>query len=382
MAVWENKSVKNNFIYIIFVIVMGLLLSRMFMYLCFVHSHKSWDFNLFIQKMNIWDAGWYRAIGAELYLDHANDLVTGQASWAFFPLFPVIVHYIYIITKIDMNYLASFLSTMFLGIAEFMGYQYIKMTRKNEKQGFGYIYFMSFGVYSFYFSSFYTESLYLLLLTCSFYFMQRDEYIKMGMTGALLSLTRNTGIFFCFVIFVYQIKKYCSQPQGSIRGFIKETVCNYRLIAGTMLVPLGFFSYMVYLKYKVGDAFAFVHVQKAWWRQNIGTIKVVSSELLDQFPPSYLGICFLISVFLLVLLVLKHRRVEEATLPIITMVIATTSSLGSIPRYMVGSFTVILALTDEWEGCTQINKILICVLMFLLEMIFINGWLNGSVALI
>lgn len=382
MTGWNKGKTKNDTVYIIVLILISLLLSRAFMYFWFVYDQKSWDFNLFMQKMNIWDAGWYRAIGMDLYPDHANDPVTGQAAWAFFPLYPVVVHYLYVVTKIDMNYLASFLSTLLLGMAEFMGYQYIKMTRNDSRQGLGYIYFMSFGVYSFYFSSFYTEALYLFLLTCAFYFMQKEEYLKMGMAGALLSLTRNTGIFFCFVILVFWIKKYCKQPGGSIGGFMKETVCNYRLIAGTMLVPLGFFSYMVYLKYKVGDAFAFLHVQKAWWRQDLGTVKVVAGELLDQFPPGYHAICFLISVFLLVSLILKHRRLEEATLPVITLLMASSSSLGSTPRYMAGSFTVVLALTDEWKGCSRINKILICILLFVLELICVNGWLNGSVALI
>lgn len=382
MIDWNKENQKNNTTYIVGLIIISLLLSRTFMYFWFAYDQKSLDFNLFIQKMNIWDSGWYRTIGAELYSDQANDPVTGQAAWAFFPLYPVIIHFIYIITKIDMNYLASFFSTLLLGMAEFLGYQYIKMTRNDSRQGLLYIYFMSFGVYSFYFSVFYTESLYLFLLTCAFYFMQKGEYLKMGMAGALLSLTRNTGIFFCFVILVFWIKKYYKKPGGSIGGFVKETVCNYRLIAGTMLVPLGFFSYMVYLKYKVGDAFAFLHVQKAWWRQNVGMANVVGGQLLSQFPPGYLGICFLISVYFLTLLILKHRRPEEAVLPVITLIIASSSSLCSVPRYMVGSFTVVLAMTDEWKGCTRLNRILIGILLFVLEIICVNGWLKGSVALI
>ena len=146
MTGWNKGKTKNDTVYIIVLILISLLLSRAFMYFWFVYDQKSWDFNLFMQKMNIWDAGWYRAIGMDLYPDHANDPVTGQAAWAFFPLYPVVVHYLYVVTKIDMNYLASFLSTLLLGMAEFMGYQYIKMTRNDSRQGLGYIYFMSFFV--------------------------------------------------------------------------------------------------------------------------------------------------------------------------------------------------------------------------------------------
>lgn len=378
----NEEKLKHHTVYIVGMIVLSLVLSRAVMYFLFVYYHKSWDFNLFIQKINIWDAGWYRKIALDLYPVCANDPVTGQASWAFFPLFPVIVHYLYRITAADIYYIASFLSTVFLGMAEFAGYQYIVMTRKSVKQGIGYIYFMSFGAYSFYFSAFYTESLYLLLLTCALYFMQKEEYLKMGIAGAFLSLTRNTGILFCFTVLVYWIKKYRDHTDGSFIGFVKETACNDKLIAGTMLIPMGFFSYMVYLKYKVGDAFAFMHVQKAWWRQNLGIWKVLGDELFHQFPPGYLGICFVISVFLLIVLIWKHKHVEEAVLPVITLSIAATSSLGSTPRYMAGSFAVVLSLTDEWKGCAKLNQLLICVMVFLFEIACMKAWLDGSVILI
>jgi len=378
----SEMEIKSDTAFAICLITVSILLSRGMMYLWFAFFHGSWEFSLFIQKINIWDAGWYRSIALELYTDHANDPVTGQAGWAFFPLFPVIVHCVYQITGIDVNYIGSFFSTVLLGMAELAGYKYIIMTRNSVKQGIGYIYFMSFGAYSFYFSALYSEALYLFLLTCAFYFMQKEHYLKMGMAGALLSLTRNTGIFFCFAILVHRIKKYRESTDRSFAGFVKETVCNDRLILGTMIVPLGFFSYMVYLKYKVGDAFAFMHVQRAWWRENIGVIRVLGGELFDRFPPGYLGVCFLLGVYLLVMLIWKHRRAEEAVLPLITLALAAASSLGSTPRYMAGSFAVVLALTDEWIGCTKWNQFFICAGMFLFETMCVNAWLDGSLLLI
>ncbi len=363
---------------IIIFILSCVVLSRCMMYLWFRIFHGSWDFNLFIQKMNIWDAGWYQSIATGLYPRSASDTLLGQASWAFFPAYPVMVHLIWKAFAIDVNYIAVILSTIFLCVALYVGYQYIILTRNNVHQGYGYIYFMTFGAYSFYYSIFYTESLYLMLLSYAYYFMHKREYLKMGIAGALLSMTRNTGIFFCFVILAHWIKEYRREWNASIVLMVKTTAEKYRLILGTMMVPLGFFSYMLYLKFRTGDAFAFLHVQRAWLRENIGVYKIVKSALLDEFPPNYLGICFCIFVYLLIVLIWKHRRIEEAVLPIITLAVSTCSSLTSIPRYMAGSFTLALAFTDEWKNCSVLNRGLICVAIGIFELLCVNAWLQGS----
>ena len=374
-----SRSEKKR---VIFLILLCVALSRALMYLLFGICHGSWNCGLFIQKMNIWDSGWYRMIAEGLYPTQANDALTGQASWAFFPAFPLMVHMIWKMTSIDVNYIAVVLNAFFLCMALYVGCQYIFLTRGNVRQGIGYIYFMTFGAYSFYFSIFYTESLYLFLLTCAYYFMCKGEYLKMGIAGALLSLTRNTGVFFCFVILVHWIKKYQKKQDRNIAGWIKKTVKQDTLVLGTMMVPLGFFSYMTYLKYKTGDAFAFLHVQKAWGRENVGVWKVAKDALFMEFPPSYLGIYFCIFIYLLIVLMWKNKRTEEAILPAITLSVAASSSLMSTPRYMVGSFTMILAFTDEWKECTRLNKALICVAAFIFELACVHAWLNGSSLLV
>lgn len=376
-----KSKYKDDKVIIVF-ITLCIILSRIIMYILFVFCYKTLNFNSFIQKINIWDAGWYQNIATNLYFDSANNPVTGEASWAFFPLFPVCVRYVWKITGIDIYYIASFLSTIFLGIAEFVGYKYIILTRKDVKQGLGYIYFLSFGTYSFYFSIFYTESLYLLLLTSAFYYLKKGEYLKMGVIGALLSMTRNTGVFFCFVILAFWLKEYLQAKERSIAGLINETIKNYKLLLGTMLVPLGLFSYMLYLFFKVGDAFAFVHVQRAWGRESLGILNVLKGALFGEFPLGYFGICVCMYIFLLVMLIFKHKHVEEAIFPTITLLVAANSSLGSTPRYMAGSFIMLLAFTDEWKGCSRLNKIVMCIGMFIFELIYIHAWINGSTVLI
>ena len=56
----------------------------------------------------------------------------------------------------------------------------------------------------------------------------------MGVIGALLSMTRNTGVFFCFVILAFWLKEYLQAKERSIAGLINETIKNYKLLLGIM----------------------------------------------------------------------------------------------------------------------------------------------------
>lgn len=66
----------------------------------------------------------------------------------------------------------------------------------------------TFGAYSFYFSILYSESLYLILLLITLFALERREYLLMGLAGAFLSATRNTGIMVVFAVGVKVIMNY------------------------------------------------------------------------------------------------------------------------------------------------------------------------------
>ncbi len=51
---------------------------------------------------------------------------------------------------------------------------------------------------SFFYSSFYTESLYLLVISASFYFFLNQKYLLSGIWGCLASLVRVPGVLLLF----------------------------------------------------------------------------------------------------------------------------------------------------------------------------------------
>ncbi len=378
----KKKNIRKEELQIIFFIIIAFIVSRAVMYL--IYCFKTGESGLVnsILSFNKWDAGWY--LGYVRGIDSGQMIVvpsSGQAAWAFFPLYPLCVFAVWKLFGgvIDPGVVGAILSMCFFMLAEYCAYKYVKLTRGSLKLAYELIAFLSFGLYSFYFSIMYTEALFLLLLTMSFYYLKKENYIAMGICGALLSATRNVGILFVFVILIDQIMKYMkSQNKHSIVDFAIVTIKKEKLILGTCMVPAGLFSYMMYLIHYLGDGLAFIHVEKTWGRQYNGIIKNMYEEVINQFPPSYLGIAVGSFMLLMAYSVLKNHKFEEMIFPILIFFMSASSYVSSVPRYLIGSFTIILAFMDEYTKRNRIAKVFIAALIFGLEVILINAWLNGT----
>lgn len=378
----KRKTRKKEELQIILFILTAFVASRAIMYLIYCYKTGGSGLISSIQYFNSWDANWYLA-----YIDGFNtgnmtvDVASGQATWAFFPLYPLCVFAVWKLLGgiFDPGVVGAVMSMVFFGIAEYYAYKYVKLTRGSVKMAYEMIGFLSFGLYSFYFSVLYTESLFLLLLTMCFYYMKKENYIAMGICGALLSATRSVGILFVFVILTDQIMQYMkSRNKHSFIDFIVTTLKKEKLILGTCMVPAGLFGYMVYLSQTLGDGLAFVHVEKTWGRGYHGILRNLAAEVLDQFPPSYLGIAVGSFMMLLAYSVLRHRKFDEMIFPVLIFLMSTSSYVSSVPRYMIGSFTVILAFMDEYTKRNRIAKVFIAALIFGLEVLLINEWLNRN----
>lgn len=346
---------KGHKINIILLIVLSIILSRLLMYVVFnigvALGNKEGNF---FQVLNIWDAAWYNELIAKGYdLTPKGNIKGDAANWAFFPLYPLIVRLIYNICKKDIATLGSIISTIFFMCALIVGYLYIVETRKNKKVGIIYILIMCFGVYSFYFSMLYTEALYIFLLTLALYFLHKDKYILLGITGALLSATRNMGVMIVFAVLVHYTMKYINNKNKSIAGYFIDAFKNSKLIFGTILIPSGLFLYMTYLEKLTGDPLAFAHIQVAWERTNsnpiIRMIKEILYSLLNRNKAGlYLSI-WAAAGFLLAIYLIIEKRYEEAILAFIFLLIPLSSSVQSIPRYIIGSFVFMISFLDILE---------------------------------
>ncbi len=362
-----------------------LVLSRLSMLLVCWHLSGDLSIGNCIRSFNLWDADWYKGYAEGFINGQFPWNYDGQQSWAFFPLFPFSMSVLYRILRyrIDMLAIGTLISNACLVIAEYVAYKYIMLTRKSIKTAYAFIAFMSLGVYAFYYNVAYTEAIYLLFLVLSFYFMKKEEYIAMGIAGAFLSASRNTGVLFVFVILIWRIMVYVSEKgkKGSIGDFILSNLKNEKLILGTVMVPAGLFAYIFFLARKVGDGFAFVHVQRSWGRDYKGFFHVLLDSFTQVFPPDYLGVVTLISFLLIIYLLIRYRNFDEMILPVFVLFLGGSSSFMSIPRFMVGSYTLVLGFSEEFALMNRAAKVLIAGAAFAFELILIQQWLMQNAIL-
>lgn len=382
-------EVNNKFLYtykdkkynVILIIISLVVLSRLSMYLIYAlgegilfQSNGS-----FFDSFNIWDAGWYRSIIERGYNTNYNMNFDGQANWAFFPLYPMIIKLIHLIIPININILGSIISTLFFIASLTMSYLYIIETRENSKEGLFFIIIMTFGIYSFYFSVLYTESLYVFLLVTSLYFLHKRNYLLVGIFGALLSATRNMGVMLVFAVAVQYLYDYFKNNK-SIKKFLSDTFKNTNLILGVSLIPLGLFLYMSYLWRLLGDPMAFSNVQIAWARKISNPINSLISAYTKGgvLAVSYV-LLWVVFTFVCIVWLIANKRYAESILGIIFILIPLSTGFQSIPRYIIGSFVYYLAFLDIVAAINKklLNRLIIISFAFS-EVFLLILWFRGS----
>jgi len=205
----------------------------------------------------------------------------------------------------------------------------------------------------------------------------------MGIMGALCSATRNTGVFLAFAIAVFYTQDYlATQTVKNPWNWLITALKQPRLVCGVLLIPLGLFSYMLFMNYHVGDGLAFMHIQRAWGgsMQNPVTtlLEGITSVGSVDFYYSLFAILWLFSIMALI----KFKKWPEATMCIIFLLIPLAVRMQSIPRYMIGSFFPVYGLTLDYGQWSKGKKILVLVGSFAWGVFCLQRWLLGDIWLV
>lgn len=215
----------------------------------------------FADRICLWDCRWFGKVaqGYEVGLPTNRN---GEANWAFFPLYPLLVKAVAMLTTLPWT-AAGVLVSQVLGIlaAGCARPLFGSQTRAYWLFAFGAL----LGPFSLLFSMPYSESLFILLTILVLVQLQRGDYLRAGAWAALLSATRVTGVLIGAAILLQAIIDY-RRAGGAWRYLPRSFLSDNRLLLGLALVPLGLLGYMVYLRLWMGDGLAFAHVQVAWGR--------------------------------------------------------------------------------------------------------------------
>ncbi len=202
----------------------------------------------YLQNPYLWS--WLNFDG-EHYLSLAREGYK-PLTYFFFPLFPVLIR---LVAKLFSNSILTFsLIGLLISNSSFLlslvgVYKLISLDFSKNITRLTILLLLLFPS-SFYFGSYYNESIFLALSVWSFYFARKNDFLLAGALGGLAAMTRLVGI----VLFPALVVEYFLTKRPRARRIIK----NYALL-GLILIPLGVMVYVYYVFLKTGDPLEFIH---------------------------------------------------------------------------------------------------------------------------
>lgn len=221
-----------------------------------------------------WDGDlWYVSIARRGY-DFTQG---GLAPFPFFPFYPLLVKLVSFVFR-DMRVASLLTSHLCLLAAGLLLNALIRMDYKDPRVSRAAVMFLMFSPVSFFFSSAYTESTFLMLALGSFLAARQGKWVVACLLGMCLSATRNVGLVITLPLFIEYVRQTW-RPGDDVRLLFHPRL----LLFG--LVPLGIGFYMLYTYMKFNDPLAFVHASAAWGRRFTSPIETLAT--FRTYEPFY-----------------------------------------------------------------------------------------------
>ncbi|MBI5870048.1 MAG: glycosyltransferase family 39 protein [Actinobacteria bacterium] len=293
-------------------------------------SGTPWFLSMWYQ----WDANWYMSIIVDGYQWIPGD----QSNVAFFPLYPMATRGAGRLLGNEYLLGGLLLSSAFMVGGMVFLYRLVRdeygddMARRS-------VWLLAIFPTSMFFTTLYTESLFLMTSVAAFYYARRGSWALCGVWGLLAALTRVTGMLLLLPLAL----EYLSQ-----RGFSLKKVRP--AVLWLALVPAGLFLYMGYLYMDFSEPLAFAETQAAGWGHEFklpwGSFGHDLSFLLDQ---SELWVIYELAAtaFLIALIVAGVRKLPGSYIFYMIMSLLlplTGGTTKSMSRYLLVVFPLFIMM--------------------------------------
>lgn len=315
----------------------------------------------FLPNLANWDGGHYLSIAQFGYYQ--------EYRYAFFPLFPLIVRLLTVITNSFLlsGIIISFISSL-LGV--YILYKLIRLdfSRKIATQT---ILTLLLFPTSYYLLAAYTEGLFLFLSVGAIYFTRKNKLILATLFALLSAVTRITGLAVVFSI-IYMV-------------FKKEGINHknwYILFSFS-----GFLFYCIYQYIYTGDFFYFYTAQINWQRSfaivGVSIWESIKSLIIFGINQNnfevLINLIFAVFGFGMVVRSFRFlpRNLSFYSLIAIAFPLATTT-LMSFPRFVLMVFPIFILipiLKKRW--IKVVYYIISCIFLMFFSALYINGfWIS------
>lgn len=331
--------------------IIGLIAVLIF---CFVCNSINRDFSDLYAPIRRFDVFYYEKIAeagyniSGTYFEGSPDVYgmwNGMSVWAFFPLVPLCVKLLNILTfgLIDNFILAVMLSTVCMGVMIYFLIRFLRL-KKVEINYFLIAVLFVFNTYFLLYFNFYTEAMFMMLIAIFLYLCEEKKFLSSGIVLAFLTATRVTGVFFIFYLFykIYQqIDLKNMAPKNKFAIFFKKVfniLKNPYYFASLIVSFLGLAAFIIILKCCFNlSPLAFVDAQVGWGKTNTFfayNIFVGFTTLFNYYNSFFASTFVVLNIIFCFYLIFKQKQYFVPIFMLCYIVFITSSSVISADRYI------------------------------------------------
>lgn len=319
-----------------------------------------------LDLMTQWDGVWYRVLAKQGYAPP-----TPEIAAAFFPVYPLLVRGVSFIVP-DLQVASLIVSNGCLLAAALLLTRLLRLDY-DELVCRRAITFLMFNPVSFFLSSAYTESTFLLLTIGALLAARQGKWLVAGMCGGCLTATRAPGLVIAAPLLAEYVIQWRARG-AQLRAFIRPH------LFWLALIPAGLALYMYYFYIHRGNFFTPMHAQARGWSKTL-TFPWQTFLWPQSFPASHVPL-YQVIVGAAILLTavgffLKLRATYLVYAVAALLFYLAWSSMEGLPRYVSILFPlhIILAVIScRWKWTYELLLGFSIALLGLCTVLFANAY--------
>ncbi|MGW7529606.1 mannosyltransferase family protein [Streptomyces sp. NPDC054783] len=320
-----------------------------------------------------WDSVWYLHIAEHGYGTQLRITSTGavQTDWAFFPLYPGLVRALRGLLPLTAGQ-AGLLIAWGSAVLAVYGIYAVVHHLYGRTVATAVVALWAVLPQSVALTLAYTEPLFTACAAWSLYAVLRGRWLTAGSLALLAGLARPNGVAVAAAVAAAAAHEVVRQHGRASPG----------LLLGTVLGPLGWVGYVLWVGRKTGDVWhGYLQVQSAW--NSRLDLAVGPLRFLQSMPLQGSWVTYPVSVVLVVAGIVSFLVLclERAPLPLVVfagvlllLAVAVSGPFSSKPRFLLPAFPLLIpparALVRAWPQGPSPRARLVCACLTALSLLY------------
>jgi len=214
-----------------------------------------------------WDAGWYLQIAVHEYSFVHQVGPDVQQNIVFFPAYPMAVRALTLMLgEPKLAYVAS--GTIISLVAFLFALTYLFLLARDDldaDRAAAAVWMLGAYPFAIFYGAIYTESLFLLGSLGAFYHFRRVEYVRAGLWGLVVGLTRPNGLLLCLPLALLAVSR--AHRRNLFTALTAAAMCG-----------IGTLIYSAFVWNLTGDPLTWAAGHAAWGRHYQGVVHLVTDR--------------------------------------------------------------------------------------------------------